>query len=66
MLKKEEEVEKLEEEVVMLRVEVVKINKNIEQASTSSINIFEEKSHKSSEGKSERSLRFMQKSSKVP
>jgi hypothetical protein len=37
----------------MLRVKVVKLNKNIEEASTSSVNIVEEKFHSSSEIKSE-------------
>jgi septal ring factor EnvC (AmiA/AmiB activator) len=65
MMKKEEEVEKLEEEVVMLRVKVVKLNKNIEEASTSSVNIVEEKFTGHRKGKVKRSLRVMQKSSKV-
>jgi hypothetical protein len=34
MMKKEEEVEKLEEEVFMLRVKVVRLSKNIEETST--------------------------------
>jgi hypothetical protein len=45
MMKKEEEVEKLEEEVVTLRVKIIKLNKNIEEreTSTSSVNKVEEK-----------------------
>jgi hypothetical protein len=53
MKKKEEDCENLEEVVVLLRVKVVKIGINIEEASTPSVNIFEEKCHRSSEGKSE-------------
>jgi hypothetical protein len=53
MKKKEEDCEKLEEEVVMLRVKVVKLSKNIEEASTSSVKIVEEKCHRSSKRKSE-------------
>jgi hypothetical protein len=49
-MKKEEDCEKLEEEVFMLRVKVFNINKNIEEASTSSIKIVEEKCHRSSKG----------------
>jgi hypothetical protein len=41
MKKKEEDCEKLEEEVAMLRVKVVKLSKNIEEASTSSVKIVE-------------------------
>ena len=37
----------------MLRVKVVKLSKNIEEASTSSVNIVEDKCHRSSEGKSQ-------------
>jgi hypothetical protein len=39
MKKKEEDCEKLEEEVVMLRIKVVKLSKNIEETSTSSLKI---------------------------
>ena len=53
MLKKEEEVEKLEEEVVMLRVKVVKLSKNVEEASTSSTKKDEEKCHRLLERKNE-------------
>ena len=35
MMKKEEEVEKLEEEVVTLRVKIIKLSKNIEEIETS-------------------------------
>jgi hypothetical protein len=34
MMKKEEEVEKLEEEVVTLRVKVIKLSKNVEERET--------------------------------
>jgi hypothetical protein len=49
----------------MLRVEVVKLNKNIEEASTSSIKIVEEKCHSHRKVKVKRNLRVMNKSSKV-
>ena len=41
IMKKEEDIEKLEEEVVTLRVKVIKLNKNIEEtkASTSSTEV---------------------------
>jgi hypothetical protein len=58
MMKKEEEVEKLEEEVFTLRVKIVKLSKNIEETetSTSSVNNVEEKPsrllEKKNEGKS--------------
>jgi predicted TIM-barrel fold metal-dependent hydrolase len=35
MIKKEEEVEKIEEEVVTLRVKIIKLRKNIEERETS-------------------------------
>jgi hypothetical protein len=57
MKKKEEDCEKLEEEVVMLRVKVVKLNKNIEEASTSSVTGHQKEKRES--------LRVMQNSSKV-
>jgi hypothetical protein len=55
MMKKEEEVEKLEEEVFTLRVKIIKLNKNIEEreTSTSSINIFEENQSRFPERKNE-------------
>jgi hypothetical protein len=53
MKKKEEDCENLEEKFVMLRVKVFKLNKNIEEESTSSIKIVEEKCDRSSERKTE-------------
>jgi hypothetical protein len=53
MKKKEDDCEKLEGEVAMLRLKFVKLRRNIEEASTSSVKIVEEKCHRSSEGKSE-------------
>jgi hypothetical protein len=45
MMKKEEEVDKIEEEIVTLRVKIVKLNKNVEEreTSTSSVKKVEEK-----------------------
>jgi chromosome segregation ATPase len=45
IMKKEEEVEKLEEEVVTLRSKIVKINKNVEETSTSTSVIENEEKH---------------------
>jgi hypothetical protein len=53
MKKKEEDCEKLEEEVFMLRVKVVKLSKNVEEASTSSVRKLEEKCHRLPEKKNE-------------
>jgi hypothetical protein len=55
MMKKEEEVEKLEEEVVTLRVKIVKLNKNVEEreTSTSSVENVEEKHSRLLEKKNE-------------
>jgi hypothetical protein len=55
MMKKEEEVEKLEEEVVILRVKIIKIRTNVEErvTYTSSVNKFEEKHSRLLERKNE-------------
>jgi len=46
MKKKEEDCENLEKVVFMLRVKVVKLNKNVEETSTSSTRKLEEKCHR--------------------
>jgi hypothetical protein len=55
MMKKEEEVDKLEEEVVTLRIKVIKINRNIEERETSiySVENVEETPSRSLEKKNE-------------
>jgi hypothetical protein len=55
MMKKEEEVEKLEEEVVTLRVKIAKLSKNVEEreTSTSSVKKVEEKYSRFPERKNE-------------
>jgi hypothetical protein len=55
IMKKEEEVEKIEEEVVTLRAKIVKLNKNVEETktSTSFIENFEDKHSKFLEKKNE-------------
>jgi hypothetical protein len=55
MMKKEEEVEKLEEEVVMLRVKVFKLNRNFEEKETST-SLVEEKSSRLLEINNEENL----------
>jgi hypothetical protein len=45
IMKKEEEVEKLEEEVVTLRSKIFKLNKNVEETETSTSIIENEEKH---------------------
>jgi hypothetical protein len=45
IMKKEEEVEKLEEEIVILRSKIIKLNKNIEETETSTSVIENEEKH---------------------
>jgi hypothetical protein len=45
MMKKEEEVEKLEEEVVTLRSKIANINKNVEETETSTSIVDNEEKH---------------------
>jgi hypothetical protein len=45
IMKKEEELEKLEEEVVTLRSKAVKVNKNVEETETSTSVIENEEKH---------------------
>jgi regulator of replication initiation timing len=45
IMKKEEEVEKLEEEVVTLRIKIMKLNKNVEETETSTLVIENEEMH---------------------
>jgi uncharacterized protein YlxW (UPF0749 family) len=45
IMKKEEDVEKLEEEVVTLRSKIVKVNKNVEETKTSTSVIENEENH---------------------
>jgi hypothetical protein len=45
IMKKEEEVEKLEEEFVTLRSKIIKINKNVEETETSTSVIENEEKH---------------------
>jgi C4-type Zn-finger protein len=47
IMKKEEEVEKIEEEVVTLRSKIIKINKNIQEKKTSTLVIENEEKHSS-------------------
>jgi hypothetical protein len=45
IMKKEEEVEKLEEEVVTFRIKIVKLNKKVEETETSTSFIENEEKH---------------------
>jgi hypothetical protein len=65
MMKKEEEVEKLEEEIVTLRSKIIKLIKNIEETETSTSSVEnEEKHYRAPEKKMKKRVRVMQKHSK--